>query len=273
MLGSRAAAASDDLRALRAPLERELGVATGVDLVVEAPKRAGEMAEVGVDAQRELCEVTEPGEHSGHVVDGEAVDEERTDPDLLETAGRSTEEVALGRAPVLSVDAAHAVTAATKREPDREPGLEQALDDLERLRVADERQRLEQDEVRRIVFEDAGEELDRALPLGRVDLLGDRECDRTLARPSLLVDRLPCQPDAEPSDIHPVAELRRAGMGVSVGLGRRQDRPRVGRDHVAAGGDIPFVDLANRLWGTVEGPRAPELGVCPRLALEGVDAL
>ena len=177
------------------------------------------MAEIGIDAQRELGEVAEPGEHSGHVVDGKAVDEQRPDPELLEPAGGSTEEIAFGRAPVLPVDAAHAVAAATEREPDRKPGLEHALDDLERLRVADERQRLEQDEVRRIVLEDAREELDRALPLGRVDLLGDRERDRTLVRPALLLDRLPRQPDAEPGDVHPVAELRRRSCDRSSASG------------------------------------------------------
>ncbi len=146
-----AAAAADDLGALLAPLEGELGVRRRADLLVEAPARAGQVAEVGIDAERQLGEVPEPGDHPRHVVDRQAVDEQRADPHLLEPPGRPPEEIAFGRAPVLSEHPADAVAAASEREPDGKPGLEQPLDGLERLRVAHERQRLEQDEVRRLL--------------------------------------------------------------------------------------------------------------------------
>ena len=155
MLRRRPAAAADDLRALGAPAERELRVLGRPDVVVEAPLGAGEVPEVRVDAERQLGEVAQPRQHPGHVVDREAVDQERADAHLLEAPGRAAEEVALGRAPVLPEDAAHAVPAAPEGEPDREPGLEQPLDGLVGRRVADESERLEQDQIRRVLLEDA----------------------------------------------------------------------------------------------------------------------
>jgi hypothetical protein len=78
----------------------------------------------------------------------------------------AAEQVALGRAPVLAVDAADAVAATAEAHPDRQPGREQALDRLEGERIADQRQRLEQDQVGRLVLEDAREQVERAAALG-----------------------------------------------------------------------------------------------------------
>ena len=119
------------------------------------------MAEVRIDAEREAGEVAEPGEHSLHVLDRKAIDEERADAHLLETTRGPPEEISFGRTPVLPVDAAHSVSTAAEGQPDRQARLEHPLDCLERLRVADEGQRLEQDQVRRVLLEDPGEELDR----------------------------------------------------------------------------------------------------------------
>ncbi len=101
----------------------------------------------------------------GQVVDGQAVDQQGADAHLLEPVGCAPEEVSLGRAPVLAVDAAHAVAAAAERQPDRQPGLEQELDRLERGGIADQRERLEQDQIGRLVLEDAPKQPDRLPPV------------------------------------------------------------------------------------------------------------
>ena len=67
------------------------------------------------------------------MVDGQTVDQKGADAHLLEPAGRPPEEVALGRSPVLTVDTADTVTAAPKRDPDRQPQLEEILDERECL--------------------------------------------------------------------------------------------------------------------------------------------
>ena len=164
MLGRDAAAAADDLRALLAPLERERGVRLGVDPLVEAPEVAREVAEVRVDAERQLGEVAQPADHAGHVIDGQAVDQQRADAHLLEPPCGAAEEIALGRPPVLAVDAADAVAAAAERDPDGEAQLEELLDESERLGLADQRERLEQDQVGRLVVEDLREQAGRAAP-------------------------------------------------------------------------------------------------------------
>ena len=129
VLGRDAAAAADDLRALLAPLERERRVRLRVDPLVEAPEVAREVTEVRIDAERQLREVAEPADHAGHVIDGQAVDEQGADAHLLEAACGPAEEVALRRPPVLTVDAADAVTAAAERDPDGEAELEELLDE------------------------------------------------------------------------------------------------------------------------------------------------
>jgi hypothetical protein len=61
---------------------------------------------------------------------------------------------------VLAVDAADAVAAAPEAHPDREPRPEQRLDRLVRQRIANQRQRLEQDQVGRLLVEDPREEIE-----------------------------------------------------------------------------------------------------------------
>ena len=255
-----AAAAADDLRALVAPAEREPGVGLGADRVVEAPALAGEMAEVRVDAERHLGEVAQPRDDSRHVVDRQAVDQQGVDAHLLEAPGGAAEEVALGRAPVLAVDAAHAMAAAAVREPDGQAGLEQQLDHLVGRGLADQRQRLEQEHVGRIVLEHPREQLDRLAACRRVDLLGDRERDRAvLLAPCFL--RWPCARAGCRA-----ARCRSSGSGrrlreprALLGLGRREDRPRRGREHVAARCEMPAVDVEHGLGRLVERPGAPQL--------------
>ena len=193
------------------------------------------------------------------MVDRQAVDQERADAHVLEAPRRAPEEVALGRAPVLAEDAADAVAAAAEREPDRQAELEEELDGLEGLRLADQRQRLEQHEVRRVLGEHAGEQLDGRAPVRRVHLLGDRERDGAVVAAAALVDRAAREPHAEPRDVHPVHDLARAAADPQVEPGRREDRPRVGREHVTARVDVAPVHVEHGLRRPEERPRAPQL--------------
>ena len=59
-----------------------------VDGPVEAPAVGRVVAEVRIDAERQVGEVAQPREHPGHVVGRQAVDEQRPDPDLLEAVRR-----------------------------------------------------------------------------------------------------------------------------------------------------------------------------------------
>ena len=257
VLGRDAAAAADDLRALLAPLERKRRVRLRVDPLVEAPELTREVAEVGVDAERELGEVAEPADHARHVIDGQAVDEQGADAHLLEAACGATEEITLRRAPVLAVDAADAVTAAAERDPDGEAELEELLDEGERLGLADQRERLEQDQVGLLVVEDLREQARRAAPGERLGVLRERERDRARSRD--LRRGGSREPDAVARDVHPVQQ---AGISGPASLRLGKHGPRVRRDDVAARGDVRAMDVEHRLRSAVERPAAPE--VVPR---------
>ena len=259
VIGRDAAAAADDARTLVAPAERELRVGLGPDRLVELPARPGQMAEVRVDAERQLGEVAQPRDDSRHVVDGQAVDQQGIDAHLLEAPGRAAEEVALRRAPVLPVDAAHAVAAAPVGEPDRQPGLEQQLDHLERGRVADQREGLEQQHVGRVVREHACEQLDRLATARRVDFLGDREGDGAVLFAPGLRRGLARELDAEARDVDPVARLAVGEPRALLGLGRRENRPGGGGEDVAARGEVTAMHVEHGLGRLVERAGAPHL--------------
>ena len=252
--GRDAAAAADDLCTFPTPLEREGRKRIRVDALVEAPEVAGEMAEVRVDAQWEVGEITEPADHAGHVVDGEAVDEKGADAHLLEPARSPPEQVAFRRSPVLAVDAADAVAAAAERDPDGDPQLEQLLDEGERLGLTNERERFEQDQVGMLVIEDLRQQLCRAAPRERLGILREGECDR--AWPRYLRGRSTSEPDPGARDIHPVQQ---AGSTRSSSLRLCEYGPRVCRDDVAARSDVRAVDIENRLGSAVQRPAAPEI--------------
>src|SRR5262249_21139925 len=168
VVGARAAAAADDLRALLAPRERHLGVLVAADAGVEAPARVGEVAEVGIDAEWQGGEGAQGADHPGDGGGRGAVDEQRAGPPGLEGAGGAAELVALRAAPVLAVDAADAVAAAAEAQPHREADGEELLDGLEQ-RGPQDGERLDEDEVRRarLVGEEPGEEADRLAAVGR----------------------------------------------------------------------------------------------------------
>jgi hypothetical protein len=174
---------------------------------------------------------------------------------------------------VLPVHAADAVPAAPEREPEGQAGLEQPPNRLVRLGVSNEGQRLEQEEVRRLLLEHLREELDRPFAPRRVDFVGDRERHGAFVASPLVLDRLPRQPDAEPADVHPVRQLCAPGVGTEIDLRRGQDRPRVGGDDVAAGGDVAGMHFADILGSPIQGPRAPELGIRLGLAPPRAKAL
>ena len=199
MGGRGAAAAADDLRSLPAPLERELGVLARPDALVEAPALAGLVAEVRVDAKREIGEIPEPRQHAPDVVCGEAVDEQSLHAELLEALGGPAEHVAFRTSPVLPVDAAHPVTAPAEAEPDGKPARQRDLDAREREPLPDQRHGLEQQQVRGVVLEHPGEQLERHELPARVEVAVQAERDRALGSPARLLDSLAREPDPRAS--------------------------------------------------------------------------
>ena len=108
-LGSDTAAAADDLRPLLAPGERQIGVVRLQAAGLVAPAGRREVSEVRIGAERQVGEVAQPRQHSGHMVRRDAVDQQRSDAELLEAARGAPEGIALRPAPMLPVDAAVSV--------------------------------------------------------------------------------------------------------------------------------------------------------------------
>ena len=266
----RAAAAADDLRALLAPAERHPRVLRAADAGVEAPARVGEVAEVGIDAERQVGEVAQVGDHPLDVVGRDAVDEQRADAHLLEAARGAAELVALRAAPVLAVDAAHAVAAAPERQPHRQADPDELLDRLEQ-RGSQDGQRLDQHEVGlyRLVGEQARQEAERLAPVGRVHVGVQRERDRGLAGPARLLHRGGRQPQAAPRDVHPVhGRARVVPEPRPVGGERRREPPRVRRQHVAARARVAAVHVEDEVGRVDQRARAPQ----PLVARSPADA-
>ena len=156
----------------------------------------------------------------------DAVDRQRADAHLLEAARGAAERVALGTAPVLAVDPTDTVAAAPEAQPHGQAGREQRLDRLIG-RGADERQRLDQDQVRRLVLEGAGQQADRVAPVGRVDVAVDAERDRDLIAAAgllrgLRASRTPCA-----RDVHPVHRAGRVPGGAELPSRSAVGRPQV----------------------------------------------
>ncbi len=181
----------------------QLGELVAADAVVERPARLGVVAEVRVDAQRQVGEVPQPGQHSRDVVGRDAVDEQRRHAHLLEAAGGAAEEVALGAAPVLAEHAAETVPAAAEAEPDRVAAVHQRLHRLER-ELVDQRHRLEQDEVGRLVLEYTREELEALQALLVRDLAVKAEGHRRVSRPTDVGGGLPGQAYRPARQLHPI---------------------------------------------------------------------
>ena len=209
VFGAHATATADDLRALRPPAERQLGVLAAGDARILAPAGDRQVAEVGVDAERQIGEVAQPREHPRDVVGRDAVDRQRADAHLLEAPGGATERVPLGPAPVLAVDSADSLAAAPEAEPDRQAGVEQRLD----RRVggaAHERERLEQDQIRPRLLERPRQQPDRLAAIAGVDVAVDAERDRDLALAAGVRSRVTRETDGAAREIHPVDGLEQA---------------------------------------------------------------
>ena len=142
--GPHAAAAADDLGALTAARLLASSPYSGRRPRSRWLTPAGrdcEVAEVGIDAERQVGEVPQPREHARHVVGRKAVDQERAHPDSSKRRAASPNRFAPGP-PSAPEDAAHAVPAAPGSAIPAGPSR-QTLDRLVR-RAADERERLEQ---------------------------------------------------------------------------------------------------------------------------------
>ena len=100
VLRAGAAAAADELRALLAPAAGQPRVLLPADPGV-APAVVREVAEVGIDAERQVGEVAQVRDHAVDVVGRDAVDQQRPHAELLEAERRAAERVALRAAPVL----------------------------------------------------------------------------------------------------------------------------------------------------------------------------
>ena len=144
------------------------------------------------------------------------------------------------------------------------PRRDGQLDRLEREAVADQRHRLHQEEVGRVVLEDAREQPERRHALGRVDVAVDGERDRALAASACLLDGLPREVDAHARDVHPVRRAAPADEAAGLEVGGAEDRPGVRRDDVAADVDVAAVDVEDGVRRVVEGPGAPEAVVATR---------
>ena len=250
-----AAAAAHDLRALLAPGGGQLRVLLAADALVGGPAGLGVVAEVRVDAERQVGEVAQPGEHPVHVVRRDAVDEQGAHAHLLEAAGGAPEQVPLGAAPVLPEDTAEAVTAAAEAEPHGQPGGERGLDGGEGL-VADQGHRLEQEQVGRLLLEGAREQLEALEPLGAVHVAVEAERDRAVVRAPELGGGVAGEPDPAAGQLHPVGG-RRAGRP-ALAVHRLLDAPGVRRDHVAADLGVRAVHAGHRARRVEQRPRAPE---------------
>ena len=204
------------------------------------------------------------GSMPGHVVGRQAVDEQRPHAELVQAPGGAAELVALGAAPVLAEDAAHAVAAAPEAGPHRDPRRHERLDGGQREAVADQGDRLQQDEVGRMVLEGARQQLDELAPGGAVDVAVDREGERDLVLAAGLLDRLAADLDAEARDVHPVQRREVPG---ALGLHLGGQAPGVGRDDVAALLDVGAVHVAHDVGVVDQRPRAPERLVAPALGV------
>jgi hypothetical protein len=272
MLGTDPAAAADDLRTLLPPAQRAPRVLRATDVALVTPTRGGQVAEVRVDAERQIREVPQPGDHPLDVVGRDAVDQQRPHAELLEAQRGATERVALRPAPVLAVNAADTVTTATEARPHRQPGRHQRLD-RRVCRVAHERERLEQDQVRRLVLERPAEQPDRLLAVGRVDVPVEAERDRHLVPAAGVLRGGPGEPHRTPRDVHPVhRDLALPQPGAAVAERGRQP-PGGGGDHVAAGLGVAAVDRRDLAGAVEQRADAPESVLDVRAVARDLDQL
>ena len=198
------------------------------------------------------------------MVGRQAVDEQGAHAEIVQAPGGAAELVALGAAPVLAEDAAHAVATAPEAGPHRDPRGHQRLDGGQGELVADQGDRLQQDEVGRMVLEGARQQLDELAPGRAVDVAVDREGEGHLVLAARLRDGVAPDLDAQARDVHPVQRREVPG---ALGLHLGGEAPGVGRDDVAAVLDVAAVHVAHDVGVVHQRPRAPERLVAPALGV------
>ena len=134
-------------------------------------------------------------------------------------------------------------------------GGHQGLHRLER-RVADQRHRLEQHQVGRLVLERADEQLEplEAVLVGHVAV--EAEGHRAVVRAPQLGGGLAREPDAAARKLHPVG--RRRPRRAALAVHRLLDAPGVGGDDVAADLRVAAVHARDRARRVEQRPGAPE---------------
>ena len=179
---------------------------------VEAPAVGRVVAEVRIDAERQVGEVAQPREHPGHVVGRQAVDEERPDARAPRSGATARPNSSPSGPPQCWPNTPHTPWRQRRKLTQTGmPALHERLDGAERQPVADERHRLEQDEVGRVLVEDARQELEHLLARLAVDVAVDAESERRVAGAPGLRDRLAPDAQAAPGDVHPVHRGRERG--------------------------------------------------------------
>jgi hypothetical protein len=206
------------------------------------------------------------------VVRRHAVDEQRADALLLEAARGAAERVPLRPAPVLTVDPAHPTPAAAEAQPHRDAGLQQAGHGVVG-RVAHERERLEQDDVRRIGLPRTAEQADRLRAVRRVEVTVEAEGHRDLAVAARLGDRLAREPDALTRHVHPVDGAGRAPDPRAAVAQRRGQAPGVGRDDVAARLRVAAVHGTHVVGRVEDRAQTPEMLLALRAIAGDLDEL
>src|SRR3954454_829083 len=161
--------------------------------------------------------------------------------------------------------------------PDGDAAAHERLDRRERQPVADERHRLEQHQVGRVLVEHARQQLEHLAAALAVDVAVDAERERDLAGAAGALDRLAADAQPAAGDVHPVHRRRERRLGLAVELAGQP--PRVRRDDVAAGVEVGAVDVAHGAGVVDERPGPPERLVAvagrdvgPRVAELGRDA-
>ncbi len=160
--------------------------------------------------------------------------------------------------PVLAVNAAGSMAAATKAHPDRQAGGEQRLH--RRVgRAAHQRHRFEEDEIRRLLLEDAGQKPDGVAPIGGVCISVDAERNHHVLASPGVNGSLPGESHPGASDIHPMHRAGRVPHLRALCAQGRGDGPGVGGDDVAANVHIASMEVPHAIGRVKDRGDAPEV--------------
>ena len=262
VLGPHAAAAADDLGALLAPGCGELGVLVAADALVEAPAVGRVVAEVGVDAERQVGEVPQPGQHPGTWSGGRQ---------LISSALTPISSKRRAMRPNSSPSGPPQCWPKTPHTPCRQRRklTHTGIPDPTSASIAPS---VSPSRISVIVSSrtrSGGSSSNARGSSSSSSRRGSESTSPLMLNASAVFplaarvgDRL--TPDAEPApgDVHPVQRRRVRGIAPAVHLAAHA--PRVRGDHVAAGLDVAGVHGLDRVRVAHQRPRAPQgLLVCP----------